>query len=262
LLPQIVPEITPGQADKPVTETSGSNQGKGKRKASDAPPCPRPSSTNPIALFANATIAAFAAATATAVASAVATTAGATTAAAGTSSGNALGVPETAAKNALEVPESDSDDSDDTIPPPTFLKKEHGLTIVLGMNINNHLKSIKSDLRILIVKPEPGTPNTNYVNGIHFLDTVLTITEATAEVKDLLPQLRNIGSRKDVRANDIFGFFTTNGVELTHLSDNYEKIMRTDHASHVREYGSTNILAPILHPLQKGKTSRPFQPEG
>jgi hypothetical protein len=99
------------------------------------------------------------------------------------------------------------------------------------MNINNHLKSIKSDLRILVVKPEPGTSNTNYVNGIHFLATVLTITEAPVAVKDLLPQLTNIGSRKDVRTTDIIGFLTTKGVELTPLTNDYEKIMRTNHAS-------------------------------
>jgi hypothetical protein len=89
-------------------------------------------------------------------------------------------VPGTSSGNALTIPESDSDYTDDTIPPRTFPKKGHGLTIILGMNINNHLKSIKSDLRILVVKPEPGISNTNYVNGIHFLATVLTITEAPA----------------------------------------------------------------------------------
>jgi hypothetical protein len=108
---------------------------------------------------------------------------------------------------------------------------EHGLTIILGMNINNHLKSIKSDLRILVVKPEPGTSNTNYVNGIHFLATVLTITEAPVEVRDLLPKLTNIGNRKDVRTADIIGFLETNGIKLARLSENYKKIMRTNHAS-------------------------------
>jgi hypothetical protein len=75
------------------------------------------------------------------------------------------------------VPGSDSDDTDDTIPPLTFPQKEHGLTIILGMDIKNHLKSIKSDISIVVVKTEPGTSNTNYVNGINFLATVLTITE-------------------------------------------------------------------------------------
>jgi hypothetical protein len=125
-LPQLVTKVTPGKAAKLVAETSVSNQGKGKQKASDAPPCPRPNITNPIA-----------------------TTAGATTAAAGgTSSRNALGVPGTSAKNALEVPKSDSDDTDDTIPPWTLLKKEHGLTIIYGVDIKNHLKSIKSDTSV------------------------------------------------------------------------------------------------------------------
>jgi hypothetical protein len=172
-LPPIVPNITPAKADQPETETSGNYQGKGKRKASDAPPCPRQNSTNPLAVFANAAIAAITAATAAAVTTADTTTAGAitavtTAAAAGTFSENALGVPGTSATNALEVPGSDSDDTDITIPPPTFPKKGHGLTIIYGVDINNHLKSIKSDIRILIVKPEPGTSNTNYVNGIHF----------------------------------------------------------------------------------------------
>jgi hypothetical protein len=184
-------------------------------------------------------------------------------------------VPGTSAKNALEVPELDSDDTDDTIPPRTLLKKEHGLTIIYGVDIKNHLKSIKSDISIVVTKPELGTPNTNYVNGIHFLATVLTITEATAEVENLLPQLTNIGSCKDVRTTDIISFLTTNGVELTRLSDDYdyEKIMRTDHASPIiieysvthHTFESTDLPTSwlqILYPLQKGKTSRPFQPEG
>jgi hypothetical protein len=186
---------------------------------------------------------------------------------------NALGVPGTSSANALEVPGSDSDDTDDTIPPRTFPKKGHGLTIILGRNINNHLKSIKSDLRILVVKPEHGISNTNYVNGIHFLATVLTITEAPVEVKDLLPQLTNIGSRKDVRTTDITGFLTTNGVELTPLTNDYEKIMRTNHASPIiieysvlrHSFESTDLptswLQFCMHPLPKGKTSRPLQPE-
>jgi hypothetical protein len=181
---------------------------------------------NPFAVFATATIAAIAAATAAAV-----TTAVTTTAAAGTSSENALEVPGTSLANALEVPGLDSNDTNDTIPPRMFRKKDHGLTIILGMNINNHLKSIKLDLRILVVKPEPGTSNTNYIIGIHFLATVLTITEAPVEVRDLLPQLTNIGNRKDVRTADIIGFLETNGVKLACLSKNYKKIMRTNHTS-------------------------------
>jgi hypothetical protein len=111
------------------------------------------------------------------------------------------------------------------------------------MDINNHLKSIKSDIRILIIKAEPGTPNTNYVNGIHFLATVLTITEAPVKVKNLLSQLMNIGSRKDVRTTDIIGFLTRNGVELTLLTNGYETIMRTNHASLIIiEYSVTRHL--------------------
>jgi hypothetical protein len=84
-LPPIVPNITPAKADKPATETLGSNQG--KRKASDAPPCPRQNSTNPIAVFASAAIKV--AASAAAAIAAITTTA-TTTAAAGTSSANEL----------------------------------------------------------------------------------------------------------------------------------------------------------------------------
>jgi hypothetical protein len=162
-LPPTISEITPAKADKLATETPGSNQGK-RKVSSDAPPCPRENSTNPIKLFTNATIAAAASAAAAiaAATTAATTTVVATTAAAGTSSANAL-----------EVPGSDSDDTDDTIPPPAFPKIEPGLTIIHGMDINNHLKSIKSDIRIVSVKKEPGTFYTNYVNGIHFLATVL-----------------------------------------------------------------------------------------
>jgi hypothetical protein len=163
-LPPTITDETPAKADKPATETSGSNQGK-RKASSDAPPCPRENSTNPLASFASATFkaATSAAATIAAVTTTATTTAATTTATAGTSSANAL-----------EVPGSDSDDTDDTIPPRTFPKKEHGLTIILGMDIKNHLKSIKSDISIVVVKTEPGTYNTNYVNGIHFLATVLT----------------------------------------------------------------------------------------
>jgi hypothetical protein len=176
-----------------------------------APPCPQ---QNTVAAIAAATIAAT------------------TGAAAGTSS-----------SNAVEVPDSDSDDTDDTIPPPMFPKKEHGLTIILGMNINNHLESIKSDIRIVSVKKEPGTFYTNYVNGIHFLATVLTITEAPVVVMDLLPHLTNIGNRKDVRIVDIIGFLRTNGVKLKALANNYENIMATDHASpFIIEYSVTRHM--------------------
>jgi hypothetical protein len=259
-LPAFVPKITPAKAGKPATEMPGSIPG--KRKASGTPTHSQPNSKNPFASLASATLAAIASAAVAAVATAVTTTAVTTTAAAGTS-----------ATNALEVPESDSDDTNDTIQPRTFLKKEHGLTIILGMNINNHLKLIKSDLRILIVKPEPGTSNTNYANGIHFLAMVLTITEATAEVTDLLPQLTNIGSRKDVRTTDIIGFLTTYGVELTRLSDNYETIMRTNHASSIiieysvtrHPFESTDLPTSWLQfciLFQKEKLLIPFNQKG
>jgi hypothetical protein len=120
-LPPIAPKITPGKADKPVTETLGSNQG--KRKASGTPARSQQDIAIPVAAIAAAVTPATA------------------TAATGTSSANAV-----------EVPDSDSDDTDDTTPPLILPKKEHGLTIILGMNINNHLKFIKSDIRIVSVK--------------------------------------------------------------------------------------------------------------
>jgi hypothetical protein len=88
--PPIVPNIIPAKADQPATETSGNNQG--KRKALDAPPCPRQNSTNPIASFASATIkvAASAAAAIAAVTTTTTMTAATTTVAAGTSSANSL----------------------------------------------------------------------------------------------------------------------------------------------------------------------------
>jgi hypothetical protein len=239
-LPQSVTEVTPGKAAKPVTETPGIIPG--KRKASGTPTRSQPNSKNPFALLVNTALAAIASATVAAVATAVATNA-VTTTAARTSSANALEVPGTTSGNALEVPDSDSDDTNDTTPPLMQPKKEHGLTILYGMDINDHLKSIKLDIRILIIKPEPGTSNTNYVNGIHFLATVLTITEAPAEVKNLLPQLTNIGSRKDVRTTDIIGFLTRNGVKLTRLYDDYKTIMTTNHASPIIiEYSVTRHL--------------------
>jgi hypothetical protein len=159
LLPPIVPEITPGKAAKPATETPEIIPG--KRKASGNPTRSQPNSKNPFALLANAALAAIASATVAAVATTVTTTtvttttAGATTAAAGTSSENALGVPGTSATNAIEVPDSDSGDTNDTIPPRTFQKQEHGLTILYGMDINAHLKSIKSDISIGEVRVDP-----------------------------------------------------------------------------------------------------------
>jgi hypothetical protein len=138
----------------------------------------------------------------------------------------------TSAENALVMLDSDSDDTDDTIPPPTFPKKDYGLTIILGINIKNHLDLLKSDISIVVVKSEPGTPNTNYVNRIlNFLATVLAITEAPVAVMDLLPHIKNISNRKEVRTDDINGFPTTNVVELTPLTNDYEMTMTTDHAS-------------------------------
>jgi hypothetical protein len=70
------------------------------------------------------------------------------------------------------------------------------------------------------------------------------------EVKNLLPQLMNIGSRKDVKTTDIIGFLTTNGVDLPPpLTNGYETIMRTNHASPIiieysvmrHSFGSTDL---------------------
>jgi hypothetical protein len=159
-LPTIVPKVTPYKADKPATETSGKIQG--KRKASGTPHCPQQNSVNPVATFVAATILAAASAAAAITAATIVVT---TTAAAGTS-----------AATALEMVDSDSDDTDNTIPPPVFPKKEHGLTIIHDMDIKNHLDLLKSDISIVVVETEPGTPNTNYVNGINFLARVLAIT--------------------------------------------------------------------------------------
>jgi hypothetical protein len=261
-LPLIVTEVTPAKTEKPATETSGSNQG--KRKApSDAPPCLRENSTKPIGVFANATIAAAASA---AAAIATTTTAAITTKVATTASAG------TSLANAFEVPDSDSNDTDNTMPP-VCPKKEHGLTIILGMDIKNHLKSIKLDISIVVIKPEPGTSITNYINGIHFLGTVLTITEASEEVINLLPNLKNIGSRKNVRTVDIIGFLKTNGVKLTPLANNYKKIMITDHKSPIIiEYSITrhSFESTDLPPswiqlcilFQKEKLHIPFNQKG
>jgi hypothetical protein len=51
------------------------------------------------------------------------------------------------------------------------------------------------------------------------------------EVMNLLPELTNIGNRKDARTVDIIGFLEANGVKLTPSANNYEKIMTTNHAS-------------------------------
>jgi hypothetical protein len=75
----------------------------------------------------------------------------------------------TSVENPFEVLDSDSGNTNDTFPLPTFPKKEHGLTIILGMDIKNHLELIKSGISIVVVKAEPGTSNTKYVNGILFL---------------------------------------------------------------------------------------------
>jgi hypothetical protein len=129
-LPLIVPNITPAKEAKPVTETSGSSQGK-RKASSDA--CPGRNIMNPIKLFANATI--------VAAASAAAAIAAVTTAATATKVTTTAAAGGTSSSNAFEVPDSDFDASDDTMPP-ACPKKEHGITIILGMDIKNHLKSI------------------------------------------------------------------------------------------------------------------------
>jgi hypothetical protein len=115
-LPPTVPKITPAKANQPKSEIWGNNQG--KRKASDTPTHSQQDIAIPVAAIA-------------AVTTTATTTEATTTAAAGTSSANAF-----------EMPDSDSDDTDDTMPP-ACPKKEHRLTIILGMmDIKNHLKSI------------------------------------------------------------------------------------------------------------------------
>jgi hypothetical protein len=88
----------------------------------------------------------------------------------------------------------------------------------------------------------PNTPKEQYRNGIHFLATVLTITEATTAVMDLLPGLQTLGHRKDVRPTDVIGFLTNNGVTILPINASYEAIMTTmDHTSPVIiEYSVTH----------------------
>jgi hypothetical protein len=196
LLPTIVPKITPYKVAKATTEASGVIPG--KRKASGTPTRAQQKAANPAAAIA---------------ATALATAGG------------------TSTTQCIEMLDSDSDHTDNTIPPPAFPKKEHGLTLIHGIDIKNHLDLLKSDLSIIFVKPEPGTPNTNYLNRIHFPATVLTITEAPVSVMNLLSHIKNIGNRKDVSTDNIIGFLSTNGVKLAPLTDDYKTIMTTDHES-------------------------------
>ena len=68
---------------------------------------------------------------------------------------------------------------------------------------------------------------------------------------NLLIDIKDIGSRKDVRTDDIIGFLTANGVTIVPINGNYETIMTTElgNPSRKRESESTNILAPILPSL-------------
>jgi hypothetical protein len=82
-----------------------------------------------------------------------------------------------------------------------------------------------------------------------------------------------IGSRKNVRTVDIIGFLKTNGVKLTPLANNYEKIMTTDHKSPIIiEYSVTrhSFESTDLPPswiqfcilFQKEKLLVPFNQKG
>jgi hypothetical protein len=240
LLPATIPKITPFETAEATTEIPGFIQG--KLKASGTPTRSPQNIANPVAT--------------------ISATADTTTAATGTSTANAL-----------QMLDSDSDDTNERIPPPVFPKKEHELTIIRGMDIKNHLEFIKSDISIIVVKTEPGTSNTTYVNGIHFFATVLAITEALVAAMDLLPHIKNIGNRKDVRTNKIIGFLTTNGVKLTPLTNDYETIMKTDHASSIiikyavmlHPFKSTDLPASWLQfslLLKKEKLLVPFNQRG
>jgi hypothetical protein len=83
----------------------------------------------------------------------------------------------------------------------------------------------------------------------------------------------NIGSRKDVRTTDIIGFLTTNGIELTPLTNDYKTIMRTNHASPIiieysvtrHSFESTDLPAHWLQfciLFQKEKLLVPFNQKG
>ncbi|OEU09179.1 hypothetical protein FRACYDRAFT_249098 [Fragilariopsis cylindrus CCMP1102] len=126
------------------------------------------------------------------------------------------------------VIDSDSDDiikvEDNSRP-----KREHGLKIVDYTDICRHLFHMNSKLRIIYSKQEPGTSKEQYLNGTHFLATVPTITEAPTAVMDLLIDIKNIGSRKDVRTDDIIDFLTAKGVTIVPLNGDYETIMTTEH---------------------------------
>ena len=120
------------------------------------------------------------------------------------------------------VIDSDSDDiikvEDNSRP-----KREHGLKIIDYTDIIcRHLCHMNSKLRIIYSKQEPGTSKEQYLNGTHFLATVLTITEAPTAVMNLLTDIKDIGSRKDVRTDDIIDFLTANGVTIVPFNGDYE----------------------------------------
>jgi hypothetical protein len=116
---------------------------------------------------------------------------------------------------------------------PSLLKGDHGLQIIVASEINRHLILSELDLKVIQLMLEPNTPKEQYRNGIHFLVTVLTITEATNAVMNLLPGLQTLGHRKDVRSIDVIGFLTNNSVTILPITGSYEAIMTMDHASPV-----------------------------
>jgi hypothetical protein len=129
--------------------------------------------------------------------------------------------------------DSDPDENPKQADPP-LLRGDHGLQIIDASDINHHLFLSKLDLTVVQLTQVPNTPKEQYRNGIHFLATVLTITEATTAVMDLLPGLQTLGHGKDVRPTGVIGFLTNNGVTILPINASYEAIMTTmDHTSPV-----------------------------
>ena len=112
-------------------------------------------------------------------------------------------------------------------------KNEHGLTMIKHCDTTQYLKSVGSDLTVVFVKREQQTPDSTYYNGIHLLSTLLSITEASKEVMDSLIAVKNIGSRRDLRAIDITDFLARSGVTITAIakSEGYEKIITADYSN-------------------------------
>jgi hypothetical protein len=111
-------------------------------------------------------------------------------------------------EDCIDVDDDPDPDENPKQADPPLLRGDHGLQIIDASDINRHLVLSKSDLQVVQITPVPNTPKEQYRNGIHFLATVLTITEATSEVMNLLPGLHNLSHQKDVRPTDVIGFLT------------------------------------------------------